>query len=253
LVGTDGNYSIRPIAERERLAIEDYFFSQEVRIALGPQASVVVVPATTAPNTKMEEFAILTECALGILAEAGFGQVKTVAKFNGPSCVGALQRSFQSSAESPSFPKGVEGRAASKWLRHFFEVRGKASSLHITADRFVRFLRADNSRDSLVDLCICLESLIEAQTEISFRFSTCLAKVCSLKDSAEISDLLTDLYDLRSKVVHGTDFAKAHKKIEPNAAKLRLVARAILSSYVLYMTNHSKDEWKRHLRNSLLT
>ncbi len=79
----------------------------------------------------------------------------------------------------------------------------------------------------------------------------CLAKVSGLKNAEEISELLTDLYDLRSKVVHGSDSTKEHRKVEPNAAKLRLAARAILTAYILFMTEHTKDEWKRHLRSSL--
>lgn len=102
-----------------------------------------------------------------------------------------------------------------------------------------------------MDLCICLESLIEADTEISFRFGTTLAKVTRDKEAEEISHLLSELYNLRSKVVHGTDPSKEHRKMTPNTAKLRSVARAILTTYVLFMTEHTKDEWKRHLRSSL--
>jgi len=88
-------------------------------------------------------------------------------------------------------------------------------------------------------------------TEISFRFAVCLAKV-SAKDAELVSELLSDLYDLRSKVVHGTDFTKEHKKVLPNTVKLRSASRAILTEYVLYMTAHTKDDWKKHLRSSLL-
>src|SRR5205823_5050921 len=147
------------------------------------------------------------------------------------NCSDALQRSYQETAEPPTFPKKVVKAAASTWVRHFFGARRRTKDkLHITADRFVRYSRMNNSRDALLDLCICLESLIESQTEISFRFATCLAKVTRLKDAEEISDLLSDLYDLRSKVVHGTDSTKEHKKVEPNIAKLRLTARAILTA-----------------------
>jgi hypothetical protein len=72
----------------------------------------------------------------------------------------------------------------------------------------------------------------------------CLARITELKHAEEISELLSDLYDLRSKVVHGTDSAKEYKKVVPNAAKLRLAARTVLTAYVLYMTEHTKEEWK---------
>jgi hypothetical protein len=251
LTGSDAEYSISFISERERIAIEDYFFSQEMRVRLSTQTTAIIVPYSSAANLTMEEFAVLIECALGILTLSGFMPIKVVAKFNDSSCSSALQRIYEAPVEFPTFPKKLGSRAAVQWIRHFFEARVRARGLHITADRFVRYLKASNSRDSLVDLCICLESLIEAQTEISFRFATCLSKICNLEGTLGISDLLADLYDLRSKVVHGTDSTKEHKRVEPNASRLRLVARAILSSYILYMTNHTKDEWKNHLRNSL--
>ena len=251
LGGSDAEYTIRTISERERLAIEDFFFRQEIRVTLSPQATAVIVPYSSATNPTMEEFAVLIECALGILTLSGFMPIKVVAKFNDSSCSSAMQRTYEAPAEFPTFPKRLGSRMAIQWMRHFFEARVRARGLHITADRFVRYMKASSSRDSLVDLCICLESLIEAQTEISFRFATCLSKVCGLEGKLDIRDLLSDLYDLRSKVVHGTDSTKEHKRVEPNASRLRLVARAILSSYVLYMTNHTKDEWKQHLRNSL--
>jgi hypothetical protein len=252
LVGYDGEYSIRPISETDSLAIEDYFFRKGTPINISRQATVISVPCGGESNSNMEEFAVLAECALGVLTVTGFVPLQTVAQFNGTSCTGALQRPCRSLQAGPSFPRGIEGRAASKWLRHFFEARTKTHGLHITADRFVRYLQAIGSRDALVDLCICLESLLEPDTEISFRFSTCLAKVCNLEDRAEVRDILSNLYTLRSRVVHGTDSTKAHRKVEPNSTRLRLIARSILISYVLYMTNHSKVDWQEHLRNSLL-
>ena len=117
----------------------------------------------------------------------------------------------------------------------------------------MRYSRQDRSLDALVDLCICLESLIESQTEISFRFGTTLAKVTRDKSAEDTSLLLSDLYDLRSKVVHGADSSKEYKKIAPNIDKLHAVARAILTHYVLYMAEHTKDEWKKHLRRSIFS
>lgn len=252
LHGADAEYSIQTLSDRERLSIEDYFFKKEVKISLSPETTAVVVPQSRTANATVEDFAVLVEFALGILSVSGFQAVTIVAVLNASTCSDALQRSYHETPDSPIFPKKLVKAAASTWVRHFFEARQKTKDkLHITADRFVRYLRMNNSRDSLVDLCICLESLIESQTEISFRFATCLAKIAGLKDTEAASDLLSDLYDLRSKVVHGTDATKEHKKVEPSTDKLRLTARAILTAYILYMTEHTKDEWKRYLRSSL--
>lgn len=252
LHGADVGYSIRTLSDPERLAIEDNLFGKGIKIALSPATTAVIVPQNHTAKATLEDFAVLVEFALGVLTVSGFQAITTVATLSGSNCIGALQRSYQETTEPPTFPKKLVKAAASTWVRHFFAARGRTKDkLHITADRFVRYSRMNNSRDALVDLCICLESLIESHTEISFRFATCLARVSGLKNAEEISYLLSDLYDLRSKVVHGTDSTKEHKKIEPKIVELRLAARAILTVYILYLTEHTKDEWKEHLRSSL--
>jgi len=253
--GTDAEFAIRTLSDRERLTIEDYFSREDLKVTLTPDSTAVVVPQSQAIKATMEDFAVLIECALGILSVSGFQPITTVASLTASGCSEALRRIYPESApqQAPSFPKKIVKAAASTWVRHFFAARRKTKdNLHITADRFVRYSRMDDSRDALVDLCICLESLIESQTEISFRFGVCLAKVSGLQDIEETSELLSDLYDLRSKVVHGADSEKEHKKVKPNAAKLRLTARAILTAYILYLTEHTKAEWQKHLKTSLL-
>lgn len=253
LHGTDADYSIRTLSERERLSIEDYFARKEIKVSLNPDTTAVIVPQSYTANAKIEDLGVLVECALGILTVSGFQPITIVATLNASNCTDALQRSYEGMSKSPIFPRKLVKTAASTWMRHFFAARrGAKDKLHITADRFVRYLRMNNTHDALVDLCICLESLIESQTEIAFRFSMCLAKVSGLENAEAVSDLLSDLYDLRSKVVHGSSFTKEHSKVQPSVAKLRLAARAILTAYVLYMSEHTKDEWKRHLRLLLI-
>ncbi len=237
LHGADGDYSIRTLSDRERIAIEDYFSTQDIKLALSSETTAVIVPQNQVANATMED---------------GFQPLTTVAILNNSGCSDALQRSYREETEQPIFPRKVVKAAASTWLRHFFAARRKTKDrLHITADRFVRYSRMNNSRDALVDLCICLESLIESQTEISFRFAMCLARISGLEGAEAASELLADLYDLRSKVVHGSDSDKEHRKVGPNVVKLRLLARAILTAYVLYLTERTKDDWKRHLKSSL--
>lgn len=252
LHGADGEFSIRTLSDTERLAIEDYFFKTDVKVALSSKTTAVVVPQSQAAGATLEDVAILIEFALGILTISGFQPVRVAAILSSGTCGGALQIQQPTSAQSPVFAKKVTKAAASAWMRNFFLARSKVKSkLRITADRFARYLRTSDSPDALVDLCICLESLIEAQAEVSFRFAACLAKVSGLDNPEEVSDLLSDLYNLRSKVVHGADFTKQHGRIKPSVNRLRLVARAVLTAYVFYLAEHSYDEWKKHLSSSL--
>ncbi|MGO9895101.1 MAG: hypothetical protein ACLPX8_12915 [Bryobacteraceae bacterium] len=252
LHGADGNFSIRTLSDHERIAIEDHFFKANFKIELPSTTTAVVVAQNETDRASMEEFAVLVEFALAVLTVSGFQPVTTVATFNATTCTDGLERPDPQPNDPPTFAKKVVKGAASTWLRHFFAARRKAKDkLHVTADRFVRYSRTRNSLDSLLDLCICLESLIDSQTEISFRFGTCLAKVIGGREAEETSDLLSDLYDFRSRVVHGADATKEHRKVDPHRVKLRFLARSILTGYVLYLTEHTKDEWKRHLRSAL--
>lgn len=253
LHGTDGPYSIRTLSDAERLTIEDYFSKKEIKVALSTGATAIVLPQSDATGASLEDIPVLIEFALGILTVSGYQAIQIVATLNATTCTGALVCPSRSgTAVLPIFAKKVIKAAASTWIRKFFAARMKSKNrLRITAERFVRYLRAGDSYDGLVDLCISLESVLESQTEISFRFSTCLAVISGLKNPEEISKLLSDLYDLRSKVVHGVDYTKQHKKIVPTIDKVRFTARAVLTAYVLYLSEHTPDEWKQHLLSSL--
>jgi len=250
LFGEDSGHSIRLLSTQERLAIEDYFFSLGERITIDAATTAVVVSDNYLSKTTLGDFATLTEFALSVITITGFSSITIAATLSSNRCTSAIIRPTNST--SPQFPSRLKKNAASTWLRYFFEAKTKSKDgLHITADRFVRFCKAGSTPDGLVDLCICLESLIESETEIAFRFATCLAKITGESNAEELSAMLSDLYSLRSKVVHGSDFSKAHKKLAPNFSKLRLTARTILTKYILHLTQHSKDDWKRHLKSSL--
>jgi hypothetical protein len=253
LLGTDGAISIRRLSDWERRSIEDLLVAQNPKVALADQTTAVIVPQSQA-GIGMHEFAVMVEFALGVATIDGFQPISIVASFNNSRCGAVILRQSAASPKMPTYPAKLKGTAFSQWTHHVFDARKKLnSSLHITADRFVRFLKSDDPRDSLVDLCICLESLIESQTEISFRFSVCLAKASGLQKPLETGELLLDLYNFRSKVVHGSDSTKEHRKIQPNLPRLRSTSRAILSSYILYLAKHTKAEWKQHLRSSLFS
>ena len=217
LLGTDSECSIRTLHLEERIAIEDFFFLQGTKLELNADTTALVVSQDLLGKASLQEFGILSEFVLAVPTVSGFSDIGIVATLNDNACAGAYRHPPLTPEANAVFPKNFGEAAMRTWLRHFLTARGKSEDkLHITADRFVRYLKATNSQDGLVDLCICLESLIESQTEISFRFSTCLAKVMGGIEAEEISSLLGGLYDLRSKVVHGTDASKAHSKLSPN-------------------------------------
>ncbi len=61
----EAEYSIRTLSDRERLLIEDFFFTKDIKISLNPQTTAVIVPQSQTANATMENFAVLVEFALG--------------------------------------------------------------------------------------------------------------------------------------------------------------------------------------------
>jgi hypothetical protein len=256
LHGKDSESCARLLSERERLGIEDLFFAGGDRTKVEAGTTAVVTSHTLLDIKAASEYATFVEFALGLLALSGFHSVTSVAHFSSDACVLVLRPPNRETPDKqPTFGKSINGLAVSQWLRQFFIARRNTQDrMHITADRFVRYLRGSNSGDSLTDLCICLESLLDSQTEIKFRFGASLARVTGKRgtEADQAAELLEDLYDLRSKVVHGDPAAtKLRQKMEAKLPTLRTLARAILTRYVLFMSEHSRPDWKKHLRTML--
>jgi hypothetical protein len=252
LHGADAAFEIRTLSPRERQLIEESFSDDDHRQWLAPDLTAVVVPVAETASASAEDYGVLIEFGLGVLASSGFEPVAYVATVGPNKCSEIVHRGSPREYAEPGFPKKLVKTAPSSWIRRLFAARkGTPDKLHITAHRFVRYLAAGSTPDGLVDLCICLEFLIEPETEISFRFATCLAKATGSDTAESVSELLSDLYNLRSKVVHGVDFTKAHRRIMPNLTRVREAARAVLTAYVLYLSEHNKTEWKNHLKRAL--
>jgi Apea-like HEPN len=254
LYGAESEIAIRKLSEEERLQIEDHFFRKDKKVAIADGTTAVVVEqARFEKGAALEEIATLFEFGLAILTVSGFQGVNLFATFNEVGdCTDAFYRSVPETKSAVVFSKNIKEGTSNIWFRQLLTARKRSKDrLHITADRFVRYSRIQNTQDALLDLCICLESLLDSTTEITFRFGICLAKIVQDSEAEALSQLLSDLYDLRSTLVHGADAAKPHKKIDPHLPRLRLAARSILTTYILYLTEHAKEDWKKHLRSSI--
>ncbi len=254
--GAEAEIAIRALAADERFAIEDFFFRKDLKVSLSDHSTAVVIDdSKVEKHPILEEIAVFAEFGLALLSVTGFEGIEIMAVLNASGdCVDSFYRPTFDHAGTATFPQNLTPGTSNIWFRQILSVRKSSKDrLHVTADRFVRYSRVQDTQDALLDLCICLESLLDTTTEISFRFGVCLAKVTGHSDAEELSHLLSDLYSLRSNMVHGADASKVHKKIDPHLSKLRLAARTILTNYLVYLTNHSKEEWKKHLRSSLFS
>jgi hypothetical protein len=153
----------------------------------------------------------------------------------------------------------IEKKTARASLTGMYEASTKALERFpgaiMTIDRFCRALSRDDKHDRLVDLCICLESLIDGNNELRFRFSqlhSMLAEPDATKRLAAF-ELFQDFYDARSKVVHGDPAAsKKVANVEKNWPELLRYARLSLAYYFAYLSDKDRATWNDHVRKIFL-
>lgn len=254
LHGIEAGYALRPLSVNEVLSIEDRFFVQGSERKIVESANTLIFPEATKDPVQIDEFATLAEFSLSLLATLGHPSFSIVALFADGVCTFAKYLGRVEKTQ-PKFPSRLTSKGVSQWLRRCALARKQSRDrMHITASRYVRYARTDQTSDALLDLSISLESLLESQTEISFKFGACLAKVTGEKgnDANNMARLLSELYDVRCKLAHGDPKAtKLLKQIQPKLSDLRKLARRILITYVLFLSEHTQKEWTEHLRSSI--
>lgn len=257
ICGSTEEYSIRPLSTPEIVSIEDFFFSKEEATRMENNGYEIILPISSTDTKNLIEYLTLSEFALSILTVSGYYSFNIVAVFSNEKCIKAisLPRHEPGTSEKVAFSNGMNSSIAIHWLqRCLLAKRNHKERMHIMAERYVRYRRSGRIHDGLLELCICLESLLDSQTEIAFKFGVCLAKITDVKgqEADHIANLLSDLYDVRSKLAHGDPSAeKALGKIKPYLAELHSLAKRILTTYVWYASEHNRNEWKAYLRNNL--
>ncbi|MGE3691014.1 MAG: hypothetical protein AB7F98_06505 [Novosphingobium sp.] len=125
--------------------------------------------------------------------------------------------------------------------------------LRLTLSRFCSSLGKSTDEHRLIDLCISLESIFQAQTEISFQFSL----YNSLLAEAEVArreivfDLLKKLYEQRSKIVHGVGGIDT-VWLAQHWPDLVRIAKAAIIKKIEFLNQHNKNQWKTYLRSLAL-
>ncbi len=123
-----------------------------------------------------------------------------------------------------------------------------------TVDRFNSCLTRHNLFDRIVDITICLEALIGANQELSYKFALYHSfLVCSKPtERAQAFELFSKLYSARSAIVHGSVNSNSSKKslayIEKNWDKILRLARTSLVYYLLFKVYPQEESWEEHLK-----
>ncbi len=124
--------------------------------------------------------------------------------------------------------------------------------LRISLEHMLLALDRTGLSNGILDLTICLESLIRVNTEVSFRFSHQIARLVTSSPS-EIEDyqgLLHHLYTVRSGHVHGTQpQPKALRHVQQRAEELEGIMRdAIMYALEFHaQPGLTKEAWTQHL------
>ncbi len=123
--------------------------------------------------------------------------------------------------------------------------------LQVTAEHLLLALDRSGLSRGVLDMTICLESLIRGSTEISFRLSHQIPPLVtdSPAEQEDYTELLTALYGARSAHVHGTapgrEVKKKRKLIEERWDDLLQIMRTAVCYAVEFHSMAS--DWDAHL------
>jgi hypothetical protein len=254
--GASHGFAVQPLGVPHKIAIEDYFDKRNQRTTFPASAFVIRMPAAGERVAQNNPSILLAEFALTLLATGGHPKLSFASLFRKGKCIDCTQLpSALWSFATPQFVSRINEDAAAQWVcRCSMAHKTNGDRIDIAARRFVRFSRFVDPADALLDLCISLESLLNSQTEVSFRFGLSLAKLIGLNGAGAQStaELLGNLYKLRSKLAHGDPGAhKLLSQMQADLPKIRKIAREILVRYVLYLGDHSRREWDEHLETCI--
>lgn len=119
----------------------------------------------------------------------------------------------------------------------------------VTFDKFNSSLTRASWEDKIIDTTISLESLIQGTTELRFRFSLYLSYIVANTPEMrqKAFNLFQDLYDTRSKLVHGGASSSIVQKLTQNWEDISCMARAAINYYAFFLCFKQLD-WEEHLK-----
>ena len=123
--------------------------------------------------------------------------------------------------------------------------------------RFNASLNRINLFDKVVDTCICMESLISGNTELSYRTALYMGNISETEPAKkkEVFKVVKKLYTARSKIVHGdygsSSFNNLMSFIENNWHHVDKMLRSAMTYYVLFGNLKELSLWNEHLENTI--
>jgi hypothetical protein len=260
LHGAHNRIVLRYLTDAEKIALEDKLFETGTPLELPSSLHVLIIPDISqrkGTERPTDYYLNLAEFSLSVLSVAGRTKFSIFAFFSNHQFTFCELISPLFSDRKPlTFRSSITGITVAQWIyicMKAFKNIG-IERMHITTTRYLRALDTNQIGDSLLDLTISLESILDARTEISFRFGICLSRVAGLRgnDAENAAKLLSTLYDVRSKITHGDPaVAKALDKLGASIPEIHRLARKILVVYMLFVSEHTLADWRNHLHTKL--
>ncbi len=153
---------------------------------------------------------------------------------------------------------GTKRVAVSELYKKINGAISKGKETLFTLEKYNSSLLRSEFIDKLVDTTICFESLISGNTELIYRLSLYSSYITSnnANERKEIFTKMKSLYEVRSKIIHGDLRSnKIQQKIEvvkKNWADYQKILKSAVSYYILYLSQHNKEDWDKHLHNLVL-
>ncbi len=259
LQGAYKNIILRSLLYSEKIALEDKFFKDGIQIRLESELYALIINdmSTIRDIESLKYYTTLGEFSLAIISSGSRIWFSYAGSFsNGQFILAKILKSIVDNPIPPDFQNGITGMTATQWIYICLNA-GKNIGIersHITTNRYLRALFSSDIVDSILDLTISLESLLDAQTEISFRFGICLSRIIGRRgqEGADAAKLLSTLYDVRSKISYGDPkFLKKIDELTPFLPDIYRLARKVLVIYIIFVSEHKYSEWQAYLREKL--
>lgn len=259
LHGSHNRVTLRYLADTEKIALEDKLYKSDIQIKLPPDLHVLIISDVSPIKSTniLDHYTTIAEFSLSLLSFEGRIRFSIVAQFSNRQFT-SITNIFpiDTNTQNLTFRPSITGTAVAQWILVCLKADKNAGMkrTRITAARYLRALDANQVEDKLLDLTISLESILAAQTEISFRFGICLSKVADLKgmQGVNTAKLLSRLYDVRSKITHGDpNVSNILAKLTPSLEDIYTFVRKILVIYMLFLSEKTYDEWGNFMHNKI--
>lgn len=129
------------------------------------------------------------------------------------------------------------------------------SFTNIALERFRRIYEKEHPEDRLIDLFVALESLFEADTEISYRLSLCVScyLYTEMIERKKCFEKIRKAYGMRSKIVHGSLSDKDLAKLPDTTSHIEDVVRAIILKVLISKQGASKKTFLDYVEDRILS